>query len=427
MVFDAILLSGSMIVFLVMLYAMGKPAGEGWFLSPLLLAAAGLLLLWPLREERVGRTLLLTGGVLLLVWLLKVLGGVLFPFILVFILATLFNPLVAQLQERFRIPRWVSSIVVTALALGFILLVVLQVVPNLVAQAETLAVRGFESVDGIQGWLASTSMLDAFEESGLLDRQQVAAEIGASVQNLADSLTTNLPNVARNLFGYFSSLLNLFLIIGVVPVLLYYMLKDYPFITRRLVELFPTFGGRRDYLVQASEVVGNYMRGQLIISAIAAFNVTVLLLLFNVPFALLIGLLTGILNLIPNIGALITAVIAVLITLVFGGPWQWLVVLGVLLGQNVLEQSFLSPKILSREVGLHPILILLSLFVFGYFLGLLGLLIAVPITAMLMTSYKAYRHELSFELSSDAQLKRDLARRLFDRFRTEPAPEDSSA
>ena len=139
-----------------------------------------------------------------------------------------------------------------------------------------------------------------------------------------------------------------------------------------------------------------------IISAIAAINVTVALLLFDVPFALLIGLFGGIMNLIPNFGAIITNIIAILMMLVFGRePWyrDVLIVLGVLMGQSLLETSVLTPKILSHSVGLHPVLIILSLFVFSYFMGWVGLLVAVPTTALLMTFYKSRREGFSFELS----------------------------
>jgi len=192
--------------------------------------------------------------------------------------------------------------------------------------------------------------------------------------------------------------------VSITPVLLFYTLKDYPLIKRSLVGLFPTFGGRRDYLVQTGSIVGRYLRGQLLIGAIAATNISILLTLFGVPFALLIGLLAGILNLIPTLGAILTFIVGIFLTVIFGDPWlsQTVIVVIVLLGQNLLEQSILTPNILSHQVGLHPVLILLSLFVFGFFLGIFGLLIAVPTTALLATYYKAYRKELQLDLFNGA-------------------------
>ena len=145
--------------------------------------------------------------------------------------------------------------------------------------------------------------------------------------------------------------------------------------------------------MQASGIVGNYLRGQLTISAIAALNVTIALLLFDVPFALLIGLLGGLLNMIPTLGILLTNIVGVLLAIIFGDPWlvDVIIVVAVLGAQSLLEQTVLTPNILSYQVGLHPVLILLSLFVFGYFLGVLGLIVAVPVTALVVTAYETYR------------------------------------
>jgi hypothetical protein len=83
-----------------------------------------------------------------------------------------------------------------------------------------------------------------------------------------------------------------------------------------------------------------------------------------------------------------------------------LVVTLVLLGQGLLEQSVLTPNILSYQVGMHPVLVLFSLLVFGAFLGIFGLFIAVPTMALLVTFYRAYREELTLELKNYAHHSR---------------------
>jgi predicted PurR-regulated permease PerM len=187
-------------------------------------------------------------------------------------------------------------------------------------------------------------------------------------------------------------------LVALVPVLLFYTLRDYPYIQESLTELFPTAGGRRDYLVQAGSIVGQYLRGQLMISSIAAFNVSLLLFLFDIPFWLLIGLTAGLLNFIPQLGAIITMIVGGSVAFILGGWLKAAVTILVLLGQSFLEQSVLTPNILSYQVGLHPLLVLFSLLTFGTFLGVFGLLIAVPLTAILITAYRAYREELTLEL-----------------------------
>ena len=403
--FDTVLIAGGLVLFLVLLYVMQVAEGAGRFLSPPLVAAAGVILLWPLRHHRAVRALLLSGGFLLIVWLFDNLSGVLVPFAVVYLLAYLFDPVVSYLRRRWRVARWISTLVVTLLVVGLVALFVLLLVPNIIGQVETLGTRLLGSVNELRTWIATTPLLDRLEQSGLvenLNREQLEREVTTAIRGRLLELTGSLPRATETVFQSLGSIFGLVTTLTITPVLLFYTLKDYPAIERSLIGLFPTFGGRRDYLIQAGGIVGSYLRGQLAISAIAATNVSVALVLFDVPFALLIGLLGGLLNMIPTLGVIITNIIGILIALIFGDPplVTVVIVVGVLLGQSLLEQSVLTPKILSHQVGLHPVLILLSLFVFGYFMGIFGLFIAVPATALIMTVYKSNQDEMTLDLSN---------------------------
>lgn len=398
---ETVLFAGGVALFLALLYSMARASSESTFLSPAMIALALAVLVWPIRHAAAPRSLLLAMAVVLGVWLLSVLSGVLAPFVVMYILAFVFDPLVTRARERFNIPRFVTSLVLTLMFVGALVLVLLLLIPRLFAELEDLAVGILGSVGHVREWIMTTTLLDDLEAAGLINKQELLRNLTSTIQQRVASLTDSIPLVAQSLIRYVTSLFGVVTIVAILPVILYYTLKDYPFIKRRLVELFPTFGGQHDYLVEAGAVVGSYLRGQLTISAIAAFNVSVLLSIFNVPYALIIGLLTGVLNLIPNLGAIITNVIAVIMMLVFGRePWyrDVIIVLGVLGGQSLLEQSLLTPKILSHSVGLHPVLIILSLFVFAHFLGWLGFIIAVPTTALIMTFYKSRRDGWNYDV-----------------------------
>lgn len=403
--FDTVLLIGGLVLFLVLIYEMHMYPVDGGFINPPLIAAAGVLLLWPIRRQRAAQAVLMAGGFLLGLWLVDKLSGILVPFLLVYLLAFMFDPLVTDLNARRNVPRWVSSIAITAALVGLTAIFVLLLVPNIIAQVETLATRLIGLIGGLRDWILYTDALDALERNFRLDKERLVAQLSANLEAQMTEFANRIPRAAQEAIGYIGSLLGLITSVMIIPVILYYTLKDYPWIKRRLVELFPTFGGNRAYLVTAGSIVGNYLRGQLTISAIAAFNVSVALIIFNIPFALLIGLMTGVLNMIPSIGVIITNVIAILLTVMFADPWfiKAVIVFLVLLGQSALEQAILTPKILSSHVGLHPVLIILSLLVFGYFMGIVGFLIAVPATALIMAVYKAYRHDLSFELAGTRQ------------------------
>mgnify|MGYP006287903893 CR=1 FL=1 len=393
--FEAVLIAGGVVLFLVMLYEMHTPPQEEIFLTPPLVGLAGIILLWPLRGHKAVRALLFSGGVLLLLWTLDKVSRVLVPFGAVYLLAYLLNPLVERLEHRYRVPRWFPSLVITGLVVGAFILFVFILAPNIANQTQALADRIVGTVQHLRAWLEASTVLDTLEGAGFLKKQEVIAQI----QTLVKKQASQLPGAIENLASSLGSFLAIITLLALVPVILFYTLKDYPKIQTALVDLFPTAGGRRDYLVEAGSIVGRYFRGQLLISTIAAVNVSVLLFVFDIPFWLLIGLLAGLLNLIPQIGALITMVIGALVALILGSWFKAVIVIAVLLGESLLEQSVLTPNILSYQVGLHPLLVLFSLLVFGTLFGIFGLLVAVPVTTILITGYRAYREELTLDLS----------------------------
>jgi predicted PurR-regulated permease PerM len=392
--FETVLIAGGVVLFLALLYQMQVPTQEESFLNPPLVGLAGALLLWPLRRQKAARALLVSGGVLLLLWTIDKLSRILVPFAGVYLLAYLLNPVVRRLRDRLRVPRWVSSLVITGMVVGAFALVILILAPNVAGQLEVLSDRLVKGVDGLRSWLATSSLLDTLASTGLIDKQEALQQIQALVQRQARRLPSAVENVASSI----GSVLGIVTLVALVPVLLFYTLRDYPNIQESLTELFPTAGGKRDYLVQAGSIVGQYLRGQLMISSIAPFNVSLLLFLFDVPFWLLIGLMAGLFNFIPQLGAILTMIVGGFVAFVLGGWIKAAVTLLVLVGQSFLEQSVLTPNILSYQVGLHPLLVLFSLLTFGTFLGIFGLLIAVPLTAILVTAYRAYRDELILEL-----------------------------
>ncbi len=395
-VFQGVLAAGGLATLLVLVIEMRG------LLNPLLLGLVGTVLVWPLREHRVVRSLLLAGGLLVFVWLASLLGGVLMPFIVVYLLAYLLDPAVEAAERRWSVPRWATSLALTLLAVGALVAFLVVLVPKIVGNVDALAAGVLANLANVQGWIVESRLVRSLEEAGFVERSELEAQLTSMLPDQVGGLVAQLPAALRVLTQSVSSVLTLVTTVVLVPVLLFYTLKDYPTIERNLVDLFPTVKGRRAYLTKASTIVGSYLRGQLIISAISAFNISVALTLLGVPFALLIGLLGGFLNMIPNVGAILTNVIGIVVALVFGEPVDALFVLVVLFGQQLLEATVLSPNIMSHQVGLHPVLVILSLLVFGATMGFIGLLIAVPLAALLVTFYQTYREEMTLDLTEYA-------------------------
>lgn len=127
----------------------------------------------------------------------------------------------------------------------------------------------------------------------------------------------------------------------------------------------------------------NYLNGQILDAIIMAILISVSLLLINVPYAILIGVISGFSNLIPYLGAIVAFVLAVSVALISGSPLQALYAAIAIVILQQVDGMFIVPKVVGKTVKIHPVLVLLSLAVFGGLFGILGMVVAVPFTALL--------------------------------------------
>ena len=370
------------------------------FVNPITIGVVGGLVCWPYRHSKGVRAVMLAGAFIVLAWLVHRLGIVLVPFVFAYVLGYVFNPTISYLEKHYRIKRWLSSLVVTLAIVFVVAMLFVTLVPQIFSEVVSLTSRIGGQVANLQDRVVSSLILDRLENVGLLDKDVFLASVTRVVQEKAADVANMLPSTLLNVAASIGSLMQIVTLGTILPVIIFYTLKDYPGVRSKIVDSFPTVDGRRDYVQTAGGIFGKYLRGQLVISAIAMFNVSVVLTLLDIPFALLIGLLAGVLNLIPNIGIIITNVIAALITVLFGDPWllQTILVLAVIGAQSLLEGAVLVPRIQSNQVGLHPLLVIMSLFVFGALMGLVGLLIAVPATAFFAVVYATWRETNTLEL-----------------------------
>ena len=392
--FQALLLGGGLVALLVLLLQT-RPA-----LGPVWAVVAGAALLWPLRRERAAQAVLWAGGLVFGAYVLSGLGGVLAPFVAVFVVAYLLDPVVSWAGAR-GVPRWASTLALTAAVVGVAVVGAVLLVPAVASQAQALAAQALALALDAPDALARSEALAEAERAGLLDRQALVDEVAAFLPGQIEAALARVPAFVAGLVGQIGALVGLVTTLALVPVLLFFMLKDFPTLRDGVVRLLPRYEGRRAYLERAAAVFGSYVRGVLAISAASAVLVAVPLWVLGVPYSLLLGLLAGLLNLIPSLGSVLTYVIGVALMLAFGTMADVLIVLAVLAVQAVIEQAVLTPNIMSQQVGLHPVVILLALFVCGALFGLVGLVLAVPLAALAAGVVRARREALVIDLGED--------------------------
>ena len=331
---------------------------EGWVV-PLYLPALTLFVLWFAGAAR----------------------SITIPFGIALLLAYLLDPVVDRMESRLGRP---ASIGLLAIPLGLGLAAVLIVlVPALAAEAGQLIGR----LPELQGPL---------ERLGAWAATQ-GARLGFEIQpaTVADWILPRLEGIGRNLLGagvgVWKGVQGVIAFIGflvITPVVGYYLLRDFDRLRDGLLTNLPrdVRGEVQTYLERIDRAVAGYLRGQLLVGAISGTLFGVGLAVLGMDYAILVGISAIFLNLVPYVGALITALLAIAVALLSDPSWISLAKVGALYALVSGVEQVVSPRIMGESLSLHPVLVMLSVLIAGQFFGVIGLLIAVPAAAVLKES-----------------------------------------
>ncbi len=232
------------------------------------------------------------------------------------------------------------------------------------------------------------------------ERQQLETKAEKIIPNLERYLPTladKIWNIVKKSIGGFLGVTGFLLSLIMVPIYLFFLLKERPRIEKRWKDYLPLRASPlKDEIAAALSEINNYtiayFRGQLLVCLVDGTLIGSILTLYGLNFAPLIGLLVVILTMIPYIGIVICWAPAVLIAAFQWGDWTHpLIVTVIFIVVQNLEGMFYAPRIVGKSVGLHPMTVIVSIFVWGLLIGgLLGPILAVPLTAtikVLLTRY----------------------------------------
>jgi predicted PurR-regulated permease PerM len=354
-------------------------------IHPIFPLAGLVFFLYPFRHEIVARRTMQLGIIAFFVWLSIILSGALFPFIFAFLLAYLASPLLSKLAAR-GIPRWATALTIVLLIVGVYAIIGIFVIPRVIGQFDELAqsARGF--LRDANSLLDREKLIRRLTRYGLTYQQSkeivtgyIEPQIRETVADIFTWMTTFIRNASSILEGIFTLIL--------IPMLSFYLLLDFPRIrTFVRTTLLQDHAEYVYFAVRVDEILSAYLRGILLTSSMVSLLAIGILSAFNVPYSIVIGLLTGFFNLIPTIGMFLTLGVAMLIYLFAPGDfWLYtLITAGMIAVLHAFNSYFVEPRFLGHRVGLHPVVLIASLFIFGHFLGFIGLLIAVPATAVIL-------------------------------------------
>lgn len=232
------------------------------------------------------------------------------------------------------------------------------------------------------------------------ERQRIQDWVQRQLPNLQrqiPDLSAKLWNLLKTSIGGFLGITGFLLSLVMVPIYLFFLLKERPAIERRWKEYLPLRASPlKDevaaVLMQINSYVIAYFRGQLLVCLIDGVLIGTALFLLGLNFAPLVGMLVVLLTMIPYIGIVLCWIPAVLIALAQWGDWMHpLIVTALFFGIQNFEAIFIAPRIVGNSVGLHPMTVIVSIFVWGLLIGgLLGPILAVPLTATLKVLLARY-------------------------------------
>ncbi|HQY43641.1 MAG TPA: AI-2E family transporter [Paracoccaceae bacterium] len=302
------------------------------------------------------------------------LGNVILPFLVGGAIAYFLDP-VADRLEKTGLSRTAATATISVIALLVFVLLALLIVPMLVRQLVQLVNAAPTILGDLQNFLTTRFPHIMDQESVVRD---TLVALGKTIQSRGGELATGLLSSAM-------SVINFIVFIVVVPVVAFYMLLDWDHMVARIDDALPL--DYRDSIRQIGReidrVLAGFVRGQVSVCLILGTYYAVSLMAAGLQFGLIVGAIAGLITFIPYVGALIGGGLAIGLALFqFWGEWVQIgIIAGIFAIGQFLEGNILTPRLVGKSVGLHPVWLLFALSAFGTLFGFVGMLVAVPVAA----------------------------------------------
>lgn len=329
----------------------------------------------------------IAGAAVVLFFGLRYLGPVLTPFLIGAILAYLGTPIVDWAEEH--VSRGIATTVVVLL-FGIVLLMLFVVLIPLVQSEVTLAARRIPDFLAQVVARVSPFLEEQFGVTVALDMASIKALVADNMEDARDLSISLLSGLKTGSMIVVSILVN----VALIPVVMFYLLRDWNMIGERLFMLVP-----RNWLPKTRAIAGDidrvlaeFLRGQLMVMIVLAAYYTIALTIAGLDKALAIGVLTGLLVFIPYVGFGLGLALGVLAALLQWTGWPGFIAVLAVYGIGQLIESYvLVPYLVGDRIGLHPLAVIFALLAFGQLFGFAGVLLALPASAALLVGLRHLR------------------------------------
>jgi len=324
------------------------------------------------------------------VGMVYLLSPILTPFLLAAVIAYICNPMVSYLAAK-KIPRTLGAVLVMILLLSLFVALILIMVPIF----EKEVFRLIEKIptylemlrDNLIPWVEARFGVNLQPDIGML--KQAFSEHWQKAGGIAAKVLPSLTSGGMAVVEFFVNLV-------LVPVVLFYLLRDWDALIKQMDEMIPRYWHEQvnQLADETDRILAEFLRGQLAVILIMSICYITGLWLVGLEFALPIGLLAGILVFVPYLGMIIGLMLATFAAIMQFQDWSGVIAVWVVFGfGQLIEGMVITPWLVGDRVGLHPVVVIFSLLAFGQLFGFFGILLALPVSAVLLVWLRHIRQQ----------------------------------
>jgi len=313
--------------------------------------------------------------------LIYLLSPILTPFLLAAVIAYICNPMVTRMAEK-KIPRTVGAVLVMFLLLGVFAALILIMVPLFEKEAGRLIDKIPAYLEMFRSqvipWLEAKMGVNLQPDMNVL--KQAVSEHWKSAGGVAAKVLPSLTSGGMVVVEFFVNLL-------LVPVVLFYLLRDWDHIIKHIDEMIPRYWHNQvnQLAHETDRILAEFLRGQLAVILIMSICYITGLWLVGLEFALPIGLLAGILVFVPYLGMIVGLTLATFAAFMQFQGWPGVLPVLIVFGiGQLLEGMVITPWLVGDRIGLHPVMVIFALLAFGQLFGFFGILLALPVSAVML-------------------------------------------
>lgn len=346
------------------------------------------------------RGMLITIMVIAVLYIVNYLSGALLPFIVAWLFAYLLYPLVRFIQYKMKVK-------VRALAIIIALLLVIAVIGTMIYFIIPPMIEQFQKLyDVLMRWLQQTTHtndLSIIAKRWVIDNQHEIERFFKS-KDFSDMLKSGMPKVF-SVLGQTASVIISIVASCITLLYMFFILLDYEYLTTNWIKIFPKKNRPfwQELMKDVERELNNYIRGQSSVALCMGIMFCIGFSIMDFPMAIGLGILIGIMDLVPYLHtfALIPTAFLAMLKAADTGQNFWYVfglAVGLFILVQIITETIVIPKIMGKAMGLNPAILLLSLSVWGALLGFIGLIIALPLTTLIIAYWQRYvtkEHEIN--------------------------------